>query len=232
MWPRNIRVPAKWLVFPVVGLAFVSAPLPAQRYEFRNYGQEDGLTNLVVSSIAQDRQGFLWVGTQNGLFWYDGERFQGFFQSQGLPDSNVWSVHESGDGTLWVGTSTGLARWIGDRFEAVQVGQPFQITGRHAISSRGDGWYTPGRAKVCWWGGEGRMGADTPGNSIRWGLSLERSARLTGIRAPENFGSGRVAACLNFTMAESSAGAPMRAFRPTSGASCWPTGMETCGSAA
>jgi ligand-binding sensor domain-containing protein len=137
--PRNIRVPAKWLVFPVLGLAFVSSPLPAQRYEFRNYGQEDGLTNLVVTSIAQDRQGFLWVGTQNGLFRYDGERFQGFFQSQGLPDSNVLTVHESGDGTLWAGTSTGLARWIGDRFEAVEAGRPFQITGRHSISSRSDG---------------------------------------------------------------------------------------------
>src|ERR1700733_12634667 len=55
-------------------LTAMGLPLPVsgQRYNFKFYGEEEGLQNLVVQVLVQDRAGFLWVGTQNGLFRYDG----------------------------------------------------------------------------------------------------------------------------------------------------------------
>ena len=48
----------------------------AQRYTFKEY--VEGLGNLNVNCMLQDRTGFLWIGTENGLFRYDGSRFQDF----------------------------------------------------------------------------------------------------------------------------------------------------------
>ena len=106
------------LVAVVVCLAG-STPLEAQRYNFKFYGQEEGLQNLAVQVVLQDREGFLWVGTQNGLFRYDGSQFKVFTKDDGLPGARIESLQEAADGTLWVGTATGLARRKGGRFETV-----------------------------------------------------------------------------------------------------------------
>src|SRR5271163_3516689 len=102
-------------------LVALGAPreLSGQRYNFKFYGEEEGLQNLVVQVILQDRSGFLWAGTQNGLYRYDGNRFARFGKAEGLPGARIESLYESADGTLWVGTRTGLARRIGNRFETV-----------------------------------------------------------------------------------------------------------------
>jgi PAS domain S-box-containing protein len=76
----------------------------AERYVFDVFGPEQGLTNTSVTRLARDRQGALWVGTENGLFRYDGHRFQPF-----LPGNKISAIHQSPDGTLWVGTTDGLA---------------------------------------------------------------------------------------------------------------------------
>ncbi len=48
----------------------------AQQYSFRDY--VDGLGNLSVNCLLQDRTGFLWIGTESGLYRYDGSRFWRF----------------------------------------------------------------------------------------------------------------------------------------------------------
>ena len=83
----NRSTPAT-LVAVVASLAG-SAPLCAQHYNFKFYGQEEGLQNLAVQSVLQDREGFLWVGTQNGLFRYDGSRFKAFTKADGLPGARI-----------------------------------------------------------------------------------------------------------------------------------------------
>jgi signal transduction histidine kinase/DNA-binding response OmpR family regulator/ligand-binding sensor domain-containing protein len=108
--------------------------LPAQRYSFKNYGQEEGLTNLGVRCIVQDRAGFLWVGTENGLFRYDGDHFRGYFRDSGLPSTEIDSVHETADGTIWAGTRNGVARLDGDRFEPVAGVGEYEISGTSAIA--------------------------------------------------------------------------------------------------
>lgn len=91
--------------------------LPAQRYSFKQYGQDQGLTNLDVHGLIQDRTGFLWVATDGGLFRYDGHQFRAYTTAQGLPALQVYAVHQTADGVIWVATSEGLAWLHGDVFE-------------------------------------------------------------------------------------------------------------------
>src|SRR3954454_3336384 len=91
-----------------------------QRYTFQAYGPQQGLTNLTPQCILQDRTGFLWVGTQNGLFRYDGSQFARFSQEDGLPSSTVESIHETRDGVLWVGTTVGLAKRIDNGYGQIK----------------------------------------------------------------------------------------------------------------
>src|SRR5271154_1346480 len=119
----------------VILAAYLSVSVAyGQRYNFKFYGEEEGLQNLAVQVVLQDRAGFLWVGTQNGLYRYDGSRFVAFGKAEGLPDAHIESLHESIDGTLWVGTRFGLARWSRDHFEKVPMGEPGGIIGREGIA--------------------------------------------------------------------------------------------------
>ncbi|HLH40602.1 MAG TPA: ATP-binding protein [Bryobacteraceae bacterium] len=107
----------------------------AQRFNFKLYGEEEGLANLAVQAVLQDRAGFLWVGTQNGLYRYDGSHFAPFGKDEGLPAARIEALHESIDGTLWAGTQNGLARRRGGSFEIVPLKVARGINGREGIAS-------------------------------------------------------------------------------------------------
>ena len=115
--------------------------LSAQRYTFKFFGEDQGLNNLAVQTVLQDHAGFLWTGTQNGLYRYDGNRFKLFDKSDGLPGVRIESLYESSDGTLWVSTDNGLARSLGaGKFDTVAlvnrgVKVAAGVSGRQGISS-------------------------------------------------------------------------------------------------
>jgi diguanylate cyclase (GGDEF)-like protein len=67
-----------------------------------------GLGNLNVNCIAQDRAGYLWVGTENGLYRYDGREFRQFGAADGLHGHIIQSLFAGPDGTLFAGTTTGI----------------------------------------------------------------------------------------------------------------------------
>jgi diguanylate cyclase (GGDEF)-like protein len=90
--------------------------LPPATYPFRTYGAEAGLGNLSATSLAQDAAGFLWVGTQDGVYRYDGTRFTRFGLDEGLPSTFVGTLRAGRGGGLWASTAAGVARWDGRRF--------------------------------------------------------------------------------------------------------------------
>jgi signal transduction histidine kinase/ligand-binding sensor domain-containing protein/CheY-like chemotaxis protein len=104
----------------IVVLALLIPSGLAQRYSFKYYGQDQGLSNLATECLFQDRKGYLWVGTQNGLFRYDGADFTRFAEADGLPSAAIESITETPDGTLWVATQAGLARRSGQAFEQLK----------------------------------------------------------------------------------------------------------------
>ena len=119
-----------------LGLLLAAANASAFRYRFRHFSPDDGL-NSTVSRLLQDRAGFLWVGTGNGLFRYDGAHFQRFGMEEGLPSASVRGLKEGPDGSIWVVTGRGLARSHGDSFQAVDTGAGGQDLRSLDISSGG-----------------------------------------------------------------------------------------------
>jgi diguanylate cyclase (GGDEF)-like protein len=110
----------------VVGTALalvISAGAWAQRQMFRQYGAKEGLGNLNVKCLIQDHTGFIWVGTDNGLFRYDGGHFQEFGHAEGLPNTEILSLAESPEGVLWVATQGGVVVLTGMRFKPIDVGE-------------------------------------------------------------------------------------------------------------
>jgi PAS domain S-box-containing protein len=86
-------------------------PAPASQRQVAHVSVEQGLSQSSVNCLLQDRQGFVWIGTQEGLNRYDGSRFV-VFRSTGrdpasLSDSYITRLFEDAEGRLWVGTQGG-----------------------------------------------------------------------------------------------------------------------------
>jgi diguanylate cyclase (GGDEF)-like protein len=83
---------------------------------FVNLGRAQGLLHPVVKALAEDRDGFIWVGTQGGLSRYDGYRFRNFLHRENdptsLPSNVISDLATDGGGRLWVASYSGdLARF-------------------------------------------------------------------------------------------------------------------------
>jgi signal transduction histidine kinase/ligand-binding sensor domain-containing protein/ActR/RegA family two-component response regulator len=102
-----MTTPQKRAATYLLVLSSLTSVCLAQQYSFRDY--IDGLGNLSVNCLLQDRSGFLWIGTESGLYQYDGSRFWQFGQKEGLPGGFVRALASDRDGRLWVGTRDGLA---------------------------------------------------------------------------------------------------------------------------
>ncbi|MGO9257563.1 MAG: ATP-binding protein [Bryobacteraceae bacterium] len=91
-----------------------------QQYSFRHYGAADGLQNLTVLSLAQDGAGYIWAGSEGGLYRYDGTRFRLMAAAEGLPcASEVHALHVAADGALWANTCAQVFRFDGQRFHPI-----------------------------------------------------------------------------------------------------------------
>jgi ligand-binding sensor domain-containing protein/two-component sensor histidine kinase len=101
-------------------LLFIFCPqVGAQRLSFHNYSVHDGLANAHVNSVYQDRKGYLWFGTWEGLSRFDGYGFTNYGMRDGLANPIINDITEDREGNLWVATQTGgVARLIDDPKES------------------------------------------------------------------------------------------------------------------
>ena len=87
------------------------------RGHWRTYGVTDGLPDLGVRSILQDREGDLWFGMEGGISRYDGQSFKIFTAQDGLAHNKVRSIFQDREGDLWFGTEGGISRYDGQSFK-------------------------------------------------------------------------------------------------------------------
>jgi signal transduction histidine kinase/ligand-binding sensor domain-containing protein len=75
---------------------------------------QDGLFSGTPFAITQTGDGYLWIGTQNGLFRFDGVRFVPWTSPDGrqLPSALINYLLGARDGSLWIGTRAGLSHWV------------------------------------------------------------------------------------------------------------------------
>jgi signal transduction histidine kinase/streptogramin lyase/ActR/RegA family two-component response regulator len=171
------------IITVILGVVCLPVPLCGQHYAFQVYGEEQGLSNLTVRTMMQDRAGLLWIGTQDGLFRYDGSRFAVFGPEDGLSSSSITSIHETPDGTLWLATPRGLVRRVGRRFESVD-GLPGAITGQ--LTSDGAGRLYVPTAK-------GMVRGVRKGNDVKFEpLPVAPGIREEWVRSPYIDSKGRV----------------------------------------
>jgi signal transduction histidine kinase/CheY-like chemotaxis protein/sugar lactone lactonase YvrE len=82
----------------------------------RQMSVADGLPSNRINAVTEDRQGYLWIATSDGLARYDGIGYRIWRGEQGLRDSFIWSVHADARNRLWIGTgNAGLAVLDADR---------------------------------------------------------------------------------------------------------------------
>ncbi|MDR0792024.1 MAG: histidine kinase [Chitinophagaceae bacterium] len=96
-------------------LIVASRYIHAQPYYFRHYQVENGLSNNAVICSLQDKKGFLWFGTKDGLNRFDGYTFKIFrnnpADTESIGNNFIHSLLEDANERLWVGTENGLYRY-------------------------------------------------------------------------------------------------------------------------
>lgn len=84
----------------------------AQLYYFRNYQVSNGVSSNTITSITQDKKGFIWFGTRNGLNRFDGNTFRIFrnniTDATSIGSNSILSLYEDEQEQLWVGTYKGI----------------------------------------------------------------------------------------------------------------------------
>lgn len=112
------------------------------RYVHDVWGLEDGLPQISVNAALQTTDGYLWLGTQEGLARFDGVRFQVFDKTNGEQLLNKWvkSLYQDAEGNLWIGTyGGGLTRLKGGVFTTYTSEDGLSGNLVNAICGGGDG---------------------------------------------------------------------------------------------
>jgi ligand-binding sensor domain-containing protein/signal transduction histidine kinase len=122
---------AGWLVAPCLGLGLWLGPgspalaAAAQRFHVDAWGTHEGLTANEVVAIIQTHDGYLWLGTLNGLVRFDGLQFKVFDEhnTPGLPSGRIVYLFEDSKTNLWIGTETaGVLLLQSNQFTAIPFG--------------------------------------------------------------------------------------------------------------
>ena len=102
------------LVLACFQSAFALDPaLDVSQYAHMAWKVSDGFAKSEITSIAQTPDGYLWLGTELGLYHFDGVNNLLWHPPAGqeLPSNWIFSLFTARDGTLWIGTAQGLASW-------------------------------------------------------------------------------------------------------------------------
>jgi ligand-binding sensor domain-containing protein len=104
----------KFRFYIIFLLAQVFFQLDGQNNFFRQYGFADGLSNSFLYAINQDKEGYLWIGTAEGLYRFDGFEFQHFTDRDSLAENFITAIYKDFSGGLWLGHMSGGITHVSD----------------------------------------------------------------------------------------------------------------------
>ena len=88
------------LLYTLTFLSFI--PALAQDYNYVHYDTKDGLAGSTVYRMCQDKAGYIWFATDNGVSMFDGKKFRNFTTEDGLTDNEVLFIDADGKGRVWM----------------------------------------------------------------------------------------------------------------------------------
>jgi ligand-binding sensor domain-containing protein/serine phosphatase RsbU (regulator of sigma subunit) len=92
----------------------------SQTFKFNQYSTKNGLSQDFVYTISQDNNGYLWIGTGEGLNQFDGKKINVFNQKNGLQEDIIISSFKDSSGVIWLGHNNGtLTKLKGETFEKI-----------------------------------------------------------------------------------------------------------------
>ena len=94
-------MPGSFLHILFLALAF-SVSLHAQEYSYTQYNTKDGLAGSTVYCATQDKDGFMWFGTETGLSRFDGINFKNFTTANGLSNNEIIEIFCDSKGRVWL----------------------------------------------------------------------------------------------------------------------------------
>jgi C4-dicarboxylate-specific signal transduction histidine kinase/ligand-binding sensor domain-containing protein len=115
---RACRTP-RCSIFPFLSLLLATGASWAvdpgrhiSQYGHAAWRVQDGVFTGAPSAITQTADGYMWIGTENGVVRFDGVRFTPWKpDGNELPSSDIFDLLGARDGSLWVATAAGLTRW-------------------------------------------------------------------------------------------------------------------------
>src|SRR5690242_492903 len=114
------------------------------QYVHRAWRMRDGIFNGSANAITQTADGYLWIGTENGLIRFDGVRFVPWTPPAGQSlDARIFSVLGTKDGALWIGTGRGIARMKDGR--VIEIDHSSRINS--IVADRDGVWIARSRAR-------------------------------------------------------------------------------------
>jgi ligand-binding sensor domain-containing protein len=102
-----------FLIITLLSQGKSQAQVLSENTKFKHLSVDDGLSDNNVSAILQDKEGFMWFGTGDGLNKYDGYKFTVYRHNPNDTNSigpgNITSIIEDKEGFIWIGTSGSLS---------------------------------------------------------------------------------------------------------------------------
>ena len=106
-------------------LCLFVANVCGQQFAFTNYSISNGLPSNNILKVFQDSNGRLWLGTMNGLVYFEGSAFHTFDKNQIVSNNPVRVIFEDNNNNIWFGTSRqGLCRYSGTKFSIFNTEAP------------------------------------------------------------------------------------------------------------